>query len=94
MPTAPGIDWAEVVSIALLRDYLKPVAAGYKYGVVLDFFSVAVFENKVNFIPQEDVDLYDTQFSHLVELYSQYLPENLKIGYSRLADRGDREKIL
>lgn len=91
--TAPGIDFAEVFNVAFIREFLKPIAAAYKYGVKLDYFSVAVFEEKVNHIPQQDVDLYDQQFSELITSYQKYLPDNLTINFSRLADRGSKAEM-
>ena len=92
-PTAPGIDWAEVFNIAFIREYLKPIAVAYKNGVVLEYFSVSVFEEKVNHIPQKDVDLYDKQFTELINFYQNILPANFKLKFSRLSDRGPKEKI-
>lgn len=91
--TAPGIDWAEVFNVALLRDYLKPIAAAYKNGVALDYFSVAMFEEKVNHIPERDSELYDKQFTELIKVYQNYLPENFTLRYSRLSDRCDKKAV-
>ena len=49
LPTAPGIDWGEVFAISIIREYLAPIAKAYKYGVIVDFISVAVFEEKMNY---------------------------------------------
>ena len=91
--TAPGIDWAEVFNVAFIREYLKPIAAAYKYGVLLDYFSVAIFEEKVNSISQKDVDLYDNQLNELIKVYQNYLPENLILRYRRLSDLTTKEVI-
>src|SRR3989339_383567 len=48
LPTAPGIDWAEVFNIAYIREYLAPIAAAYEHGVLLDYISVAAFEERAN----------------------------------------------
>jgi len=52
-----------------------------------------VFEEKVNHIPQKDVDLYDKQFTELIDFYQSFLPSNFKLKFSRLSDRGSKEKI-
>lgn len=93
LPTAPHIDWAEVFSIAYLRQYLKPLAKAYKHGVILEYVSVAVFEEKVNRIPKADADLYDTEFLALLEIYKKFLPENFRILYTRVEDVISRDKI-
>ena len=93
LPTAPNIDWSEVFNIAYIRDYLKPIAGAYNMGVILEYVSVAVFEEKVNRIPQKDTDVYDSQFTKLIEFYQQYLPKNFQLKYSRVSDEIPREKI-
>jgi len=92
-PTAPGIDWAEVMNIAYVREYLKPIAKAYKYGVVLEYISVGVFEEMMNRIPQKHVDLYDQQFGELIKYYQQYLPKNFSLKYSRVADAYDQKEL-
>lgn len=87
LPTAPGIDWAEVFNIAYLREYLAPIARAYKYGILLEYISVGVFEERVNRIPQKDINLYDRQFASLLRFYQKYLPKNFKLIYSRVTDK-------
>lgn len=93
LPTAPAIDWAEVFNIAFIREYLKPIAAAYKNGVILEYVSVAVFEEKVNRIPKKDTDLYDKEFQKLIEYYQKFLPENFKLRYFRVEDSIPRSQI-
>ncbi|KKU46967.1 MAG: hypothetical protein UX62_C0002G0022 [Microgenomates group bacterium GW2011_GWA2_46_7] len=92
-PTAPGIDWGEVLNIAYIRDYLKPIAKVYKYGVILEYISVGVFEEKMNRIPKKDVDLYDRQFTKLVAYYQEYLPKNFELRYTLVADLYDKKEL-
>lgn len=92
-PTAPGIDWGEVLNIAYIRDYLKPIAKAYKYGVTLEYISVGVFEEKMNRIAQTDVDLYDRQFTQLIAYYQKYLPKNFELKYTRVADLYDKAEL-
>jgi hypothetical protein len=93
LPTAPGIDWAEVCNIAYIRDYLKPIAKAYARGVILEYISVAVFEEKVNYIPQRDTDCYDQEFQKLIKFYQSYLPSNFQLKYSRVSDEIPRQRI-
>lgn len=93
LPTAPGIDWAEVCSMAYLRQYLAPIAKAYKHGVILHYISVSIFEEKVNRIPQKDVNTYDNQFAKLVKFYSKLLPKSLKITFTRVADDFSQKEI-
>ncbi len=93
LPTAPGIDWAEVFNISYFRDYLKPIAKAYKHGVILDYISVAVFEEKVNRIPKKDTDIYDSQFEQLIKVFQKLLPSNFTLRYTRTDDLIPRGKI-
>lgn len=92
-PTAPGIDWAEVMNIVYVRDYLKPIAKAYKFGVVLEYISVGVFEEMMNRIPQRDVDMYDRQFAQLIAFYQKHLPKNFELKYTRVADLYDKKEL-
>ena len=75
LPTAPGIDWGEVFAIIFLRDYLAPIAKMYKHGVILDYISVAVFEEKMNYFPHKDVILYDREFEKLIKIFKNHFPD-------------------
>ncbi len=91
--TAPGIDWGEVFAICLLRNYLSPIAAGYINGVLLEFVSVGVFEERVNRIPQKEIDLYDKQFERLLTFFKEYLPKGMQISYTRVSDDIAKKEI-
>lgn len=91
--TAPNIDWAEVFNISYLIDYLTPIAKAYKHGIVLEYISVAVFEEFVNRIPQKDVDKYDAEFTKLVEYFQKCLPDNFKLIYTKVSDTLSQKEI-
>ncbi len=92
-PTAPGIDWAEVLHLTYMREYLRPIAKAYPHGVILEYISVAVFEEQMNRIPQRDIDLYDRQFTQLIGYYQNYLPANFRLQYTRVADMYDATEL-
>jgi len=93
LPTAPAIDWAEVFNLGYMREYLKPIAAAYKHGVILEYVSVAVFEEKTNRIPIRDTDIYEKQFRALSDFYRSYLPGNFELRLSRVEDTISRDRI-
>lgn len=93
-PTYPLPDWSEIFYLVLLRDYLSPIAAGYTKGVLLEFFSDEVFVARMNNIPQSDLDLYNDQFSEIVEWFSGYLPKNFEIKFSKIRNFISQEEIL
>lgn len=92
-PTAPEIDWAEVMNIAYIREYLKPIAKVYEYGVIIEYISVGVFEEKMNRIPQEDINKYDNEFTALIKYYQDYLPKNFQLKYSRVGDKYEKIEL-
>lgn len=93
LPTAPGIDWAEVCNIAYLRQYLAPIAKAYQHGIILQYISVSIFEEKVNRISNKDVNTYDAQFTKLIKFYSKLLPRNFQIKFTRLSDEFSQKEI-
>lgn len=94
LPTYPYPDWSEVFYLALLRDYLSPIVAGYDNGVLLEFFSDEIFVSRMNNISQKDLDEYNEQFSEIVKWFSNYLPSNFEIKSSKIRDFISQEEIL
>lgn len=94
LPSYPEVDWAEVFNIILLRQYLSPIAAGYEHGVLLNYFSDEIFISKMNNIPQTDLDIYNNQFRDLLDYFSEFLPSNFKVKFSKIRDYISQEEIF
>jgi hypothetical protein len=94
LPTAPYPDWAEVFNIVQLRSYLSPIAKAYKYGVELKYFSVDLFVERINRIPQTNQDKYHREFQKIIKHFQEYLPDNFLLKYERLRDKTSVDKAL
>lgn len=86
-PTFPNLDWAEVFNIIQLRNYLAPIVAVYRPGVVLEYWSDEIMVSRTNNYPQTDLDRYNGQFSDLIAWWRGYLPENFQVRYSKIRDQ-------
>lgn len=74
----PEVDWAELFSIIYFVRWLKPVCALYPQGVVFTFWFDEVVINKLNNIPQSDLDEYRKSFNNLLKFIESWLPSNMK----------------
>lgn len=91
--TYPHIDYGEVFNIAFIRDYLKPIAKGYKHGVILEYHSVEIIEEALNNIPKKDTEVYDIEFGRLITMYQSYLPPNMTLKYTKAGDHLNRAVV-
>lgn len=94
LPSYPEVDWAEVFNIVQLVEWLKPIAAAYEKGVILDYYSDEVFISRMNNIPQSDLDLYNNQFEKLLKLFQKNLPSNFILKFSKIRDQISQEELL
>ncbi|MCA9389971.1 L-tyrosine/L-tryptophan isonitrile synthase family protein [candidate division WWE3 bacterium] len=90
----PYPDWAEVFNISHLRNFLKPIAAAYKHGVILQYFSDEIFISRMNNYPEEDVLAYNESFQKLIHWYQSYFPPNLMLRFSKIRDEISQEKLM
>lgn len=93
IPNSPLINWAEVFNISYLRNYLSPISKAYKPGVILEYFSGAVFQRVVNRVPISETDIYNDEFSKLIKFYQKYVPSNFNLIFSRTEDYIPREVV-
>ena len=93
-PSAPQIDWAEVFSLRFLTDWLAPVCASYKHGVVLEFLSEDWILNRMDNYSVESLDEYSKSFTNILDKVKSGLPSNFVINYKRLGDLFDKQKML
>lgn len=94
LPTHPGIDFAEVFNLILMREFLTPIAKAYKYGVILHYYSVELFVERNNRIPQKDIDFYQKDFIFLLEKFKKYLPANMQLKFTNLREEISQEEAL
>jgi hypothetical protein len=93
LPTYPGIDWAEVFNVVFLREFAAPLAAGYNNGLVLEYFSDEIFVARMNNYPQQDLDVYNGEFSQLIAWFGEYVPENMQLTSSKIRDDITSEEL-
>jgi hypothetical protein len=94
LPTHPFPDFAEVFNVTLLREYLAPIAAGYEHGVIMHYFSVELFVERIDHIPEAQQTKYENEFRNLINLFSQKLPKNMQFKFSNLKEEISQEEAI
>jgi len=94
LPSHPGIDFAEVFNMALLREYLAPIAAGYEHGVILHYYSVELFVERNNHIPQNNINFYEHEFLELIAVFTKYLPQNMQFKFTNLREEISQQEAM
>lgn len=93
-PSHPQVDWAELFNFRFLTDYVLPILAVHKSGVVIEYLSEDLIINKMNNYPPERLEEYTKSFREILSWYCQFLPENLEIKYTRISDLFDKRKMI
>lgn len=77
-PSYPACDWAEVINMKFLLEYLAPVANSYKDGkVLIHYESEEVILAELNNIPQSGLDTYTKVFRELAQFFNGLLGEEV-----------------
>ncbi len=90
----PEPDWAEMFNFRYLTEYVLPVLAVYKPGVILEYISEDMIMTRMDNYPSKFLEDYSKVFTKLVGWYNKLCPKNLEIKYFRVGDRCDKEKII
>lgn len=93
-PSYPEPDWAELFNFRYLAEYVAPVLAVHKPGVIIEYMSEDVILNRMNNYPQKALDRYSEIFRQVQSWYSQYIPKNLKFRFFRVGERCKGDKIV
>lgn len=93
-PSAPNVDWAEVFNIRYLIEYLSPISAVYKPGVVLHYFSDEIFISRMNDISQTDIDTYNNEFANLCNHFNELTPKKLQVKFSKIRDFISQKELM
>jgi len=93
-PSHPEPDWAELFHFVWMTEYVSPILAVHKPGVVLEYVSEDLILPLMNNYPEAALEAYSTIFRKLIEWYSKYVPGNLKIDFWRVSDRYDKQAIV
>lgn len=90
----PEVDWAEFFNLAFLSEYLAPILANYKPGVVLDYESEDVIIPLIDNYPESAPNSYAGSFRKLIKIYSKSIPSNFKINFIRSQEQIDKELLF
>lgn len=93
-PSHPEPDWAEIFALRFLTEWVSPILATYKPGIVIDFISEDLIIPRMNNYPDNVLEKYSQVFSKLVSVYQQSLPNNFQINFFRVGDRYKKEEII
>lgn len=81
----PEVDWAELFTFMYYTKWLKPVAEVYKPGVIFDFASDDMVIERMNNIPNKDMEEYKRSFEDLVKFLEKYILENIKFTFTPIS---------
>lgn len=90
----PEPDWAEVFHICWMIEYVLPILAIYKPGIILEYVSEDLILPRMNNYSEEVLDIYSSEFRKLLEWYSKYTPENLEFRYWRVSEKYNKQAII
>ncbi|MCK5490749.1 MAG: hypothetical protein KAI67_02810 [Candidatus Pacebacteria bacterium] len=90
----PTVDWAELFNLKFMSEFVAPILAIHKPGVVLDYASEDVIITKMNNYPKQSLDKYANSFQILIDYYSERMPKNFQINYVRTGDKYDSELLF
>ncbi len=93
-PSYPEVDWAEFFNLRFMLDFVAPILAVHRPGVILDYESEDVILPMIDNFPEEALDKYAKSFKKLIGVFAKNFPDNLKINYVRSQDQCDTEKLL
>lgn len=82
----PEVDWSELFNMVYYAKWMRYIAEVYEPGVVLEYFSMDVVQQRLNNLPRSETDQYSQSFEKIIEWMKQYLPENIGFSYRRYGD--------
>ena len=92
--SAPTTDWSEFFHLRYMLEYMAPVAAAYKPGVLLDYFSNGWMAKVISFYSDEDLAAYTKSFRELIDQFAGNFPPNVQISYNVVAEQKDERMLL
>lgn len=89
----PYTDWAEIFNIKFLLEYLAPVFNSYKPGIEIEYESEEVIIEKLNNMPQKDLDKYTNSWNKLLNLFNRELNNKVEIKYTLATNSYSKEEL-
>ena len=78
---SPESDWAELFNLIYIARYMKTIAGVYEHGAEFEYYSQDISVERLNNLSQDETDQYSTVFRELLDWFSKYLPDRVKITY-------------
>ena len=87
-PSFPEVDYSELFHMKYMTEFLWPIIATYKYGVIFEYESEEV-SIQFNNVPQETTDRYTITFKKLLNYFIDKVEEqnNIKLDYKLVIAR-------
>jgi len=82
----PEVDWAELFNMIYYARWMRYIAEVYEPGVVLEYFSMDVVQQRLNNLPRSETDRYSESFEKIIAWMQQYLPGNIHFAHRRYGD--------
>ncbi len=90
----PEPDWAELFNFKYITEYVLPILAIYKPGVIVEYVSEDLILPRMNNYPEESIETYIEGFISILNWYQSFVPNNLKFNFFRVSDRCDKQAII
>ncbi len=81
-------------TLKFLTEWVTPVVAVHKPGVIIEFISEGVVVPRMNNYPDEAIEQYSKNFTALVDIYRRHLPVNIDFRFFCVGDKYDKKKII
>lgn len=94
LPSAPHIDWSEVFTCLIIRDYVSAISKIYDPGVIVEFYSDEIIVNRMNAIKQIDLDTYNQELNKLLGKFKLFLPRNVIYKLSSIRDHISQDALF
>lgn len=90
----PNTDWAEIFNLKYILEYLAPIFNSYEQGVEIEYEAEEVVIEKINNMPQKDLDEYTNSWYELIKLFNSKVKENIQIKYTLAKDSYSQEDLF
>ena len=85
----PEVDWAELFNMIYYAKWMRYIAAVYEPGVVLEYFSMDIVQQRLNNLPRSETNQYTQTFKTIINWFKRYLPDNIRFTYRQYGELYD-----
>jgi len=94
LPSSPEADWAEFFNIAYVLEYLSPIAAAYKPGVILSYFTHTLLMERHDNLDITEINTYMNSLQIILNSFLKYTPVNMTARIWRDEDLYGRDEYF